>query len=334
MAPSLLPLTSGARPGHEAGRQRSRQFTRDTGRFEGSTSAFRRWAAECWLSYLFVHARYAPSLARWTKWIYLEFALRFSKTISSATFANARRIYGPDLSNARCRQFCRRVMSNFVNFVSDVGLCVRLSVDQMAERVESIDGREKYETARAGKRGAIVITAHMGSFESATAALLRIEPKIHVVFKRDDRSKFEQIRTQLRQRLGVVEVPVDDGWGIWIRLRDALLQNEVVMLQGDRLMPGQKGQRFAFLHGHIAVPTGPVRLALASGAPIVPIITTRTPKGRVRIHVEDAIYVSDASQMDQALGQIVGVIEKYVRQYPTQWLMLEPAFCEDMAEAR
>ncbi len=43
-------------------------------------------------------------------------------------------------------------------------------------------------------------------------------------------------------RLGVVEAPVDDGWTMWMRLRDALSAGDTVVVPGDRVMPGQRGR--------------------------------------------------------------------------------------------
>ena len=161
----------------------------------------------------------------------------------------------------------------------------------------------------------------MGSFEVAVAALLEHEKRIHVVFKRDI-GRFERIRQTLRQRLGVVEQPVDDGWGIWMRLRDALRDDDVVAIQGDRVMPGQKGRRMPFLGGHLLLPTGPVKLATASGAPIIPVFSVRTASGRVRLFIEDPIIVGDDT--DYAMEQIAAVIARYVATYPEQWLVLHP----------
>jgi len=153
------------------------------------------------------------------------------------------------------------------------------------------------------------------------------------VFKRDP-SRFEQVRSALRRRLGILEAPVDEGWGLWVRLRDALRRDEVVMVQADRVMPGQKGLKVPFLHGHVMLPSGPVKLALASGAPIVPIFSLRGSRGRLRIRIEEPILAgpSDASP-HPALLRLAGVLEKYVRAYPEQWLMFQNAFCEDATRA-
>jgi KDO2-lipid IV(A) lauroyltransferase len=151
-----------------------------------------------------------------------------------------------------------------------------------------------------------------------------------VVFRRDRFERFEKQRSALRARLRVEEAPVDDGWGVWVRLREALLADEVVVLQGDRVMPGQKGEAVPFLGGHLLLPAGPVKLALATGAPIVPIFSLRTAAGKVRLFIEPAIEVGPAAAGPHpALLCWATLLEKYVRDYPDQWLMLQPVLIED-----
>jgi KDO2-lipid IV(A) lauroyltransferase len=75
------------------------------------------------------------------------------------------------------------------------------------------------------------------------------------------------------------------------------------------------------------LPPGPVKLALATGAPIVPVFCVRTPTGNVRLCVEPAIDVA-GKDVEHALREIADVIGRYVRRYPEQWLMLQPAWRE------
>jgi KDO2-lipid IV(A) lauroyltransferase len=298
-------------------------------------SRFRTLCAEFWLNYFFWFAERLPRYCVWSKWFHLWFALRHSRVINANTRLNARRIFGPEAATPeRCARFTRDVVSNFFDFVYDVGRTRRMSRQQLMTLVESIHGHERYTRVRSLGKGAIVVTAHMGSFEAGLAALLEHEPKpIHVVFKRDERGRFEQIRRSLRERLGVREAAIDEGWTIWMRLRDALAADEVVNLQGDRVMPGQKGQAVRFLHGHLLLPTGPIKLAIASGAPLVPVFSIRTPDGRIRIHIEEPIWVDPAAAQVEgvhpALLEFAAILERYVKAYPEQWLLLQPAFVED-----
>jgi lauroyl/myristoyl acyltransferase len=114
-----------------------------------------------------------------------------------------------------------------------------------------------------------------------------------------------------------------------------LNRDEVVMMQADRVMPGQKGSTAPLLFGHIVLPTGPIKLALASGgSPVVPVFAIRTHEGKIRIHIEPHIDV-DPSDHDPhpALIRFASVLEKYVGEYPEQWLLFHRAFCEDCEDA-
>ena len=291
----------------------------------------RRRAATFWLNGFFGACRRFPKLVRGGRSFFVWGATACSRQIRNATTANARRILGPDASDQQCEAFAGAVTGHFYDFVADVGHAVSLTPGQMYARVSHVEGLERYQAARAAKRGAIVVTAHMGSFEVGLAALRHYEQRVHVVFRRDPEDGFDQIRQQLRERLGVIEAPVEEGWGLWMRLRDALMADEVVVVQGDRVMPGQKGERVKMFDAHVELPTGPVKLAQASGAPLVPIFSLREPDGSIRIVIEDAIDV--AAQDADPMQQLAGVLEKHVRARPEQWLRFEPAFCEDRQSA-
>jgi KDO2-lipid IV(A) lauroyltransferase len=293
------------------------------------SDSLRQRAIAFWLDALFWQARSAPRVGMVLKPLAMQLGWRCSSAVREATRANARRIFGPAVTMGQVHRYTGGVLSSFFDFVCDVGRCARMSDDELRRQIASIEGHNNYEAARAARRGAIIATAHMGSFEAAAAALAQRESKIHVVFKRDP-SRFEQVRSALRRRLGIIEAPVDDGLSIWLRLREALGRDEIVMLQADRIMPGQKGITLPFLHGHMELPTGPIKLALASGAPILPVFALRQPDGRVRIQVETAITVEASDESPHpALLKLASILEKYVAAYPQQWLVLHRAFRED-----
>jgi KDO2-lipid IV(A) lauroyltransferase len=328
-------MNSEAVPGFVAG---ERRLAASAGEPDSNTPAgsppwrvsIRRGSAAFLLNLLFRLAHRAPALTRLLRPLVARGTWRFSPAIRAAVAANARWIFGPQTPSAQLRTFGRGVVASFYDFVCDVGRSLQLSREQLAAQIESVHGHEHYVAARSMGKGAIIATAHMGSFEAGAAALLKYERAMHVVFRRDP-SRFEQVRCELRQKLGVTEAPIDDGWGVWMQLRDALLRDEVVMIQADRVMPGQKGSRVRFLHGHLLLPTGPVKLSLASGgAPIIPVFALRLPDGRIRIHVEPAISVAPSDESPHpALLQFARILEQYVQAFPQQWLLLHSAFCEE-----
>jgi len=289
----------------------------------------RRHAGDIWLTLLFWNARRNPRFVRHTKPLWTWGAWTFARIMRENILCNSRRILGDHSSRTEQDALVRGIIGSFYDFVSEVGVSIGQSQAELFGRIEGVDGDAAYKTARHESKGAIILTAHMGSFEVGMAALLEHEKRIHVLFRRDSCGLFEETRSALRRKLGVMEQCVDDGLAVWVRLREALAADAVVLIQGDRVLPGQKGQALPFFNGHILFPTGPVKLAAASGAPIIPIFSVRQPDGRIRLFIEPPIYVADAQHFDEALTAIKLVLEKYVRLFPEQWLMIHRAWCED-----
>ncbi len=293
--------------------------------------------AHWWLRRLFSFSRRVPWLAMMLKRLAGRMAIRYSPKALEAATANARRLISPTLSEPDCRAYGRAVVRRFIDFVIDIGRSQNQTPEQLRARVDAVIGFDAYHAARKSGGGAIVLTAHMGSFELGLAGLTAIEKNVHVVFKRDAEDSFETLRRALRQKLGVFETPIDEGWTVWLKLRDALRADHVVVLQGDRAMPGQKSQPVPIAGGHVALPLGPLMLAIASGSPIVPVFTLATAPGRCKVFVEPAIHVNpDAEPINgihPAMLAIAKSIEKYIVANPDQWLILDRAFVEDQVPA-
>ena len=293
-------------------------------------------AAAFWLAAFFYAAEHAPRLVSIARRPFCRGVYLSSPWIRRGTLANARRILGAGASPQDVTDLARRTLSSFYLFCCDVGRSFGMTRSDLLAQIETAHGHPNYLAAREGGKGVIVVTAHMGSFEVGMAALRDVERNgIHVVFRRDRFERFERQRSALRNRLGVHEAPVDEGWTVWVRLRDALLRDDVVVLQGDRVMPGQRGEGVPFLGGTLLLPSGPVKLALATGAPILPIFSVRTPEGKVKLFIEPAIEAGDRATdgaPHPALLRWAALLERYVTTYPDQWLLLQPALVEDASE--
>lgn len=211
----------------------------------------------------------------------------------------------------------------------EIGASRGSTCEQLASRIESVEGRDLYQLARELKRGAVLVTAHFGNFEVGMAAICRIEPRVHVVFQRDGMTTFERLRHEMHRRLGVMESPIDEGAATWMSLRDALAADGVVLLQGDRAVKGQKSSEVVFFDGHIRVPHGPVKLAMLMNTPLIPVYVVQTGSGRVRIVIDDPIHVNEDAQIDGLLTRLARSLERMVARHPDQWHVLHYAWIED-----
>lgn len=283
-------------------------------------------SSEFWLRAFFAVAGRTPTVLRLLRAPAAWGAVRFARSVRESAEINAQGIFGPDASRRASHRYGQQVVARFFDFVIDVAVASRLNLEQLRAKVDRVDGEEAYCRARAGGKGAVIITAHLGSFEMGLAALRSVERHVHVVFKRDALDGFERIRQSLRQRFGIHEAAIDDGLATWMQLRDALHRNEVVVLQSDRVMPGQKSLRVPFLKGELDIPVGPAKLAIAVGCPVIPIFSIGTRPGRCRVQIEPAIHVDESSRVEDVVRKIAKAIERQVEAHPDQWLVLHRAF--------
>ncbi len=280
----------------------------------------RERSAGLWLRAFFWTAAHVP-VVMWLLRPMLTWAVPVvSRKVRVNTGLNARRIFGRPR-----RGFDRQVVGSFYDFVIDVAASSGRTTEQMRRQVVAVEGEQQFLDLRKGGKGCVMLTAHMGSFEVGLAALRTVEPRIRVVFKRDAFGKFEQMRQAMRKQLDILETPIDDGWPALIALRDALERDEVIVMQGDRAMPGQKSHAVPVLGGTLRIPVGPVTLARINGSPIVPVYTVREPGGKYRVFLEPAIDPA----ADDAVEQVGRSIARFVQRFPSQWLVLNAAFVED-----
>ncbi len=296
-------------------------------------SRFREAVANFWRDYMYWSVAHFPIFVRITRPFFLWFALKFSKALRDGPAANARRLLGPDASDKKVEQLRRKIVQSAYMSIYELGRAANASPAALHEWIEDVDGLEHYLKARESGNGAIVVTAHIGPFEVSLAALKEQEKGIHVIYQRDARSGFDHLRTKLREKLGVEEAAINDGWAIWGRMRDVLAADEIVVIQGDRVMPGQRGVPVPFLNGHILLPTGPIKLAMATGSPIIPIFSVRTRVGHCRVIINEAVHVprepGPVNSDHPALRIIAKAIARVVKAHPDQWAMYEKVWIED-----
>ena len=289
-------------------------------------------AVDFWLNLLFWSSGQCPRVAKATIPFGIRCAIIFSPELRRRVLEHASQLLKVIDDDRTPRQLALAILANFMEFVIDVGHSSRTSLAEVQDKVHEVYGANNLQNARAAGKGLIIATAHLGSFEVGLAALRSETKNVHVVFQRDRIARFEHLRHRLHEALGIIEAPIDEGWAAWIHLRDALHRDEVVVVQADRVLPGQSGDRVSFLGGHILIPNGPAKLARICDAPILPVFAPRGADGKVRIFIEPPIWPSDVSEhepSERAVAQTLGdVIAKYVSKYADQWLVLHQVWCD------
>ena len=184
-------------------------------------------------------------------------------------------------------------------------------------------------------KGAIVLTAHMGSYDLGAALFARkFGREIQMVrVPEPDQLSGRHLDESVQQSgAGAVRVAYNKpGALLSFDLLSALRRGEIVSIQGDRVPPGvaaAKGEMF----GHpVAVPAGPFTLGLVAQVPIYPLFIARGGYRRYRVIVSEPI-LSARTQASRDADASAGVatwcreLESVVAQHWDQWFAFAPIF--------
>jgi KDO2-lipid IV(A) lauroyltransferase len=188
----------------------------------------------------------------------------------------------------------------------------------------SLDGVEHLQTALQEGKGAILLMAHLGNWEVLIARLGQEFPLAGIVRPLSNAAVQDHM-SDVRRATGMALISKHNAARPAIR---ALRAGSALCILPDR-HAGAEGALLPLFGHPTRFETAPARLALMSGAPIVPAFGVRREPwrgdGRIEGHIFPSFQVHAANRDERDAATIEGTkrviasLETIVRQYPDQW---------------
>lgn len=225
-----------------------------------------------------------------------------------------------------------RVMWNFAWTIDDNVRFKELGVIPDWEFV----GREHFQSMRNEPGGAIILTAHMGSYDLAAQLFAQMSKRPIVMVRAPEVDP--QTRQYEEGRLAVPEsLKVDFSTRaneLALDLLQALQRGEIIAIQGDRITPGISTLPATLFGRKTSIPAGPFALSMAARVPIYPLFIVRLGRRSYRLVVGPPFTVERTRDRSagfaQAVAQWTRELENVVRKAWFQWYAFTP-FSEDEA---
>ncbi len=236
-------------------------------------------------------------------------------------------------SNLRVVTGCQKVellvFSTFYKYArnwSDVMLMIRLKGDKLQSLIGHRSSGKPLEEALENGSGAILVSPHFGNWELGGLGLADLGYRLNVMTFREPDEKVNQQRETVRNErgIGVIYVDRDDSSPLAvIEAVNALRRNEIICLVGDRDGSSNTIQ-IDFFGIPTCFPAGAAYLAMATGAPVIPVFVPLFPDGWYATLMDEPIFFTGTHRkrseaIHTGMQQLGRVFEKYIRQYPDQW---------------
>jgi KDO2-lipid IV(A) lauroyltransferase len=186
-----------------------------------------------------------------------------------------------------------------------------------------VRGKPYVFDALADQRGLIFVTAHTAGWETVGPLLSRDHAlRLMIAEARERDVATSAIQDEARRAHGLLIAHVGDDPLSALPLVRHLRDGGVVALQIDRVPRQVRARSVALFDAPGQIPEGPLRLAMLTEAPIVPIFAARTGHRQYELVAFPPIRLTRAStelEVDAAARAMAHAMQSFVRANPTQW---------------
>ncbi len=186
-------------------------------------------------------------------------------------------------------------------------------------------GSALLDDARRSGRGALLMGAHLGSFEAMRAMAQASTHPLNVVGYFKNARLINGLLSRFNRDLAVRVIAIEPGVDFVLRLKERIEAGELVALLGDRAGLTDRAVEVDFLGGRALFPTGPYMLAAMLGCPVFLTFGLYHEPNRYDLYCEpfaDRITLGRRSRQADAQAhaqRFAQRLEHYCRLAPDNW---------------
>jgi predicted LPLAT superfamily acyltransferase len=189
----------------------------------------------------------------------------------------------------------------------------------------TFEGEEYLTKMVEEKTGGLLISAHIGNFEMAGHMLKRLKTPVNIIMYDAEHENIKDYLSAITSRNFNVIVLKDDNSHIY-EINKAFREKEIVCIHGDRFVEGSKTLTAEFLGDNAKFPTGPFYMAMKFNVPVSFVFAMKEKKNSYHFFASPPEYYQQQGvqvKRDQTILTIIKgyicLMEKTIRNYPTQW---------------
>lgn len=227
----------------------------------------------------------------------------------------------------------RASLASYARYWREAFRLPSMDLPEVSRRLdEHFDGADHMAAAMDAGRGAVCALPHSGNWDMAGVWLVNHYGTFTTVAERLKPESLARRFIEYRETLGFEVVPLTGGARPPFEVcAERLRQNKFVCLMADRDLT-RTGVRVDFFGEPTLMPAGPAKLAIATGARLLPSYTFYEGDACcVRVHPPLDISSGDVQAITQ---QLADHFAGDIAEHPQDWHMLQPQWLADLSDER
>lgn len=236
----------------------------------------------------------------------------------AVAYSNIKTAFGDRLSPQELKKLTHEFYRTFGENIMEIFLIPQVDKNYLKEYIEIV-GQDNVQAAFDKGKGIILLAVHEGSWELSNIICAYLAFPFNFFVRDQKYPRLDRILNLYRTQQGCRIIQREKQLR---QLIGVLKKNEAIGITADQ--GGKTGALVDFFGRSASMSTGGVKLALRSGAAIIPCFYVRLKGPYIRVIFASPFEVKKSGERDKDvhdnLEELVSVFEKYISLYPKEYL--------------
>lgn len=253
-----------------------------------------------------------------------KLAYPFLKKMHKVVYDNLTIAYGDALSDKEKYEIGKHVFLTLVLVFNDYAWWCKKKTREEFSEFFKVEGEENLKTAYNRGKGVLCLIPHTCSWEFSAILPPILGYETSAVSSRLKNPALNKLLIEMRESRGMKNFSRQDH--CYDKLVGALNNGDCLIIMIDQDSKNIRGEFLEFFGHRAYTPLGCARLAMDSGAAIVPMFTARNEDGTYLLKILPEVPMEITGDIDFDLRHNTqihnDVMESIVREYPNQWIWM------------
>lgn len=182
------------------------------------------------------------------------------------------------------------------------------------------DGEHHLRELAAQKKGAILISAHIGNWEIASHFLKKLDCPVNIVMLDAERQQIKALLDKSMSKREFKIIAIKEDFSHLLKIHEAIQNKEFICIHGDRFIPEQGGKtyRTKFLGYYAHFPRGPFELAARLKVPYTFVFAIKESSKHYHFYAMPGKML-ETGNVEAIIEEYLQHMERVLDEAPEQW---------------